>query len=203
LALDQLITALEEDAEKQAHTELEQARSEAHRIATHARDLIVRRRAEFLVRMENDLREETEIELVEARRRSRSIVLGARQRLLDRVFTAAEARLPSLLEQRAYRDALPEELRTALSYVGDEPATIACSPQLSGAIEALVAGRAGTTVLPDDSVGSGFKVVSADGYVTVDVTLDARLERLRPQLSLEVLRELETAPAAPGPAAGP
>jgi vacuolar-type H+-ATPase subunit E/Vma4 len=98
LALDQLITALEEDAEKQAHTELEQARSEAHRIATHARDLIVRRRAEFLVRMENDLREETEIELVEARRRSRSIVLGARQRLLDRVFTAAEARLPSLLE---------------------------------------------------------------------------------------------------------
>jgi vacuolar-type H+-ATPase subunit E/Vma4 len=194
LALDQLITALEEDAEKQAHTELEQARSEAHRIATHARDLIVRRRAEFLVRMENDLREETEIELVEARRRSRSI---------DRVFTAAEARLPSLLEQRAYRDALPEELRTALSYVGDEPATIACSPQLSGAIEALVAGRAGTTVLPDDSVGSGFKVVSADGYVTVDVTLDARLERLRPQLSLEVLRELETAPAAPGPAAGP
>jgi vacuolar-type H+-ATPase subunit E/Vma4 len=203
LALDQLITALEEDAEKQAHSELDQARVEAQRIATQARDQIVRRRAEFLVRMENDLREETEIELVEARRRSRSIVLGARQRLLDRVFTAAAARLPGLLEERAYRDALPDELRTALTYVGDDPATIACSPQLAGAIEALVAGRAGTTIRPDDEVGSGFKVLSADAYVTVDVTLDARLERLRPRLSLEVLRELEVTPAAPGPAAGP
>lgn len=203
MALDQLITALEEDADKQAHTELEQARVEAQRVATQARDQIVRRRAEFLVRMEGDLREETEIELVEARRRSRSIVLGARQRLLDRVFTAAAARLPGLLEQRAYRDALPEELRTALSYVGDEPATIACSPQLSGAIEELVAGRAGTTVRPDDSVGSGFKVHSTDGYVTVDVTLDARLERLRPRLSLEALRVLDAASAAHGPAAGP
>ena len=203
MALDQLITALEEDADKQAHSELEQARGEAQRIATQTRDQKVRRRAEFLVRMEGDLREETEIELVEARRRSRNIVLGARQRLLDRVFTAAEARLPGLLEEPAYRDALPEELKTALSYVGDEPATIACSPQLSGIIEALVAGRAGTTIRPEDSVGSGFKVHSADGYVTVDVTLDARLERLRPRLSLEVLRELEAAPAAPGPAAGP
>ena len=203
MALDELITALEEDANKQAHSELEQARVEAQRIATQARDQIVRRRAEFLVRMESDLREETEIGLVEARRRSRSIVLGARQRLLDRVFAAAETRLPGLLEERAYRDALPGELRTALSYVGDEPATIACSPQLSDTIEALVAGRAGTTTRPDDSVGSGFKVHSADGYVTVDVTLDARLERLRPQLSLEVLRELEAASAAPGPPAGP
>ena len=87
--------------------------------------------------------------------------------------------------------------------MGDEPATIACSPQLSGTIEELVAGRAGTTIRPDDSVGSGFKVHSTDGYVTVDVTLDARLERLRPRLSLEALRELEAASAAPGPAAGP
>ena len=47
LALDQLITALEEDSDKQAHSELEQARAEAQRIATQARDQIVRRRAEF------------------------------------------------------------------------------------------------------------------------------------------------------------
>jgi vacuolar-type H+-ATPase subunit E/Vma4 len=201
LALDQLITALEEDAGKQAEAELAQARAEAARIATQARDQIVRKRAEFLVRLEADLREETEIELVEARRRSRNIVLGARQRLLDRVFTAAAAKLPGLLADPAYLAALPGELELALSYLGEGAAVIRCTPSLAPTIEPLVKDRANTTVRPDAAVGSGYQVDSADGHVTVDITLDARLERMRPRLSLEVLKELEAAPSTAGSAA--
>jgi vacuolar-type H+-ATPase subunit E/Vma4 len=201
LALDQLITALEEDAGNQAEAELEQARAEAARIATHTRDQIVRRRAEFLVRLEADLREETEIELVEARRRSRNIVLGARQRLLDKVFAEAAARLPGLLDDAAYKAALPGDLELALSYVGEDAALIRCTPSLASTLQALTAGRVNTNLKPDPGVGSGFLVDSADGNVTIDVTLDARLDRLRPLLSLEVLKELDAASAAPGPAA--
>lgn len=203
MALDQLISALEEDAGKHAEAELAQAGVEAQRIAAQARDQIVRRRAEFLVRLEADLREETEIGLVEARRRSRSIVLGARQRLLDRVFVAAASKLPSLLDEAAYTRTLPEELEVALSYLGDAPARIKCTPSLVPFLAPLVANRAGTTVQPDAALGSGFKVDSADGHVTVDGTLDARLERLRPRLSLQVLKELEATPSTPGPATSP
>jgi vacuolar-type H+-ATPase subunit E/Vma4 len=201
LAIDELITALGEDAEKQARAELDQAKADAARITSQTRDQIVRRRAEFLVRLEADLREENEIELVEARRRSRSIVLGARQRLLDRVFVAAEARLPHLLDEATYRTALPDEVQLALTYVGGEPAVIRCSSSLTDAIRLLVADRPGTTVKADPVVGSGFKVASADGYVEVDCTLEARLQRLRPQLSLEVLREGGMA-GGPGSATG-
>lgn len=202
MPLDQLIAALGEDADAQAQSEVERARSEAARIAADARDEIVRRRAEALGRLEADLREETERELVDARRRSRRLVLGARQQLLDRVFAAAEARLPHLLDQPAYTAALPGELASALSYLGTDPATIHCSASMVGPIRALIAGWEGITVQPDDAVGSGFTAVSGDGYVTVDVTLDARLERLRPQLSLEVLRELEESRSVAGRASG-
>ena len=203
MPLDQLIAALGEDADQQAQSELEQARAEAARITAETRDEIVRRRAETLGRLETDLREETERELVETRRRSRGLVLGARQQLLDRVFMAAETRLPDLLDEPAYLSALPGELAVALSYIGEDPAIIHCSPPLAETIGALVAGREGITVQPDDAVGSGFTAVSGDGYVTVDVTLNARLERLRPQLSLEVLRELEESSSGLGSARSP
>ncbi len=121
-------------------------------------------------------------------------MLEARERLLERVFAAARARLPEALASDAYRAALPHHVDQGLRAIGDEPALIRCPVLLVPAVQAAVADASERIGAGRGGGGAGVIVATSDGAVEADNTLEARLDRLRPHLALEVLGRLGTTP---------
>lgn len=193
MGLEHLLEALERDASAQIEQVLAQARAEADRLTTAATETRERRRRDAQGARERSRLQEVEHAVTLARRSARRSVLEARERLLERVFTAARAELPAAAAGSAYRAALPVALTGALAAVGNEPAVISCPKALARELERLCpANRASVEV--DPAAGSGFRLVTADGAVEVDDTLEARLDRLRPILARRVLTQLELEP---------
>jgi vacuolar-type H+-ATPase subunit E/Vma4 len=191
MALDDLLAALERDAAAQAAAARAEAHAAADRIAHETDARLAGRRRDVLDARAETLRAAAALVLGDVRRRTRGQVLAAREALLERLMDAARARLPEVARGTEYRAALPERLREALSYLGDEAAVVRCPSALAGTVRAALPVEARATVVPDDAVGSGFRAARADGGVEIDETLEARLADLRPRLVIEILRRLD------------
>jgi vacuolar-type H+-ATPase subunit E/Vma4 len=192
MGLEHLLEALERDAAAQAEQILAQARAEADRISTASAAALERRCREATAAHDSARVREVEHAVTLARREARRSLLEARERLLERVFAAARGELPAAAAGSAYRASLPTTLRGALSAVGGDHAVIHCSEALAPELErARPRGAKTVSVKVDPAGGSGFRVVSADGAVEVDATLESRLDRLRSVLARRVLAQLE------------
>src|SRR5581483_228283 len=124
-------------------------------------------------------------------RGGRRLVLEARHRLLGRVLAAARARLPEAMATPEYRAALPAALGAALACAGDAAVVVRCPPALAAAVRDALPRASGAAVEADSGVRAGFTLATADGVLTVDDTLDGRLERLWPRLAPGVLARVE------------
>ena len=189
MGITHLLDALERDAKSEVARLLAEAHAEADRItaASAARQGEQRRLA--LDEADRHHRHELEQALTTARRARRRAVLEARQRLARRVFDAVHELLPGALDLASYQKSLPAALEGALAALGDGPVLIRCTPGIRPQLEALER-PAGTSVVPDDTVGSGFLVQAADGSVDVVDTLEDRLERRRTELTRRVFEHL-------------
>lgn len=194
MSLDRLLAALEQDARAQAERVLAEARAEAERVTREGEERTGGRRRERLDARAAECRASAAATLSETRRLARQTALDARQRLLARVFDGVASGLSAAAETGAYRTALPRYLAEALAGTGGAPAVIRCPPALLDDCRRLAAGRPGVTVVADPAVGAGFRVVTTDGAVEIDGTLEARLAQERPRLALAVLRALEANP---------
>jgi vacuolar-type H+-ATPase subunit E/Vma4 len=195
MPIDHLLAALERDGSAQAEALLTQARTAAAAIARESDELVARRRADALDARKAELSGAAQATLGETRRTSRGAVLAARQRLLERVFAAARDLFPEAMASDDYRTrALPRHLAEALSAVGDEPAVIRCPEALVAAVRSAVTRKKHLTVEGDPAAPPGIRVVTTDGAIEVDNTLEGRLDRLRARLALDVLAQLEASP---------
>jgi len=218
VALAELLAALERDGRAQEEQILAAARAAAARIAAEAAAARAARRAASLGAEESALRAAAAAELAAARRAADRAVLEARARLLARVFAAAAARLADPATQRRLLrgtgDLGPQEasgLRGRLAEVlalgppapapapvpaaaaapaaaAPALATLRCAPAILAEVRALLAERLDIAVVPDAAPLPGLRLESAGGTLVVDDSLGARLERLRPELAIEVLR---------------
>lgn len=191
MPLEHLLAALERDGGAQAETLLTAARATAAAITREADVLVAHRRADALGAREAELRGAAELGLGEARLTARRAVLAARERLLERVFTAARDLFAEAIGGDTYRAALPTHLAEALNAVGDEPVVIRCPEMLVPAVRAVVVRKKHLTVQGDPAARPGITIVTTDGGIEVDNTLEGRLERLRARLALDVLGRLE------------
>jgi vacuolar-type H+-ATPase subunit E/Vma4 len=191
MGLEHLLEALERDADAQVEQTLARARAEADRLTTESAALLEQRcRAAAAARASARV-QDVEHAVTLARREARRSILEARERLLERVFAAARAELPAAAAGPAYRASLPAALSGALAAVGSDQAVIRCPATLAPDLErARPRGSKAVQVEVDPASGSGFRVVSADGAVEVDDTLESRLDRLRLVLARRVLAQL-------------
>ena len=191
MGLEHLLEALERDAKAQIEQLLAQARAEAEGVTVATTAALAQRQSAAAETRERTRLIEVEQAVTRARRGARRSVLEARERLLERVFTAARSELPAAAAGAGYRAGLPAALAGALAAVGGEEVVIRCPEALVSDLERL---RPPTTpqarVVVDPETGSGFRVASADGAVEVDDTLESRLDRLRPELARRVLAQL-------------
>jgi V/A-type H+-transporting ATPase subunit E len=200
MALEELIAAIGRDGAAEAAQEVARAEEEARAIRAEAEQRLARRRAEALRRRERELQAETELALASARHAARREVLFARQELLDRVFQAAGRLLPDCLDDPRYLGSALEELEHGLGYLGGREAVVRCSPALIPLFREHCVDRPDLGVEADASVGSGFVLATTDGALTVDATLERRLEELRPWLTLTVEGRLRNGAGGEGPA---
>lgn len=189
MGLEQLLVALERDAQAQVEDVLAQGRAAADAIASRSAAALEARRRDAERIRDRGERELTERALTGARRDARRAVLTAQRDLLERVFTAVRHRLPAAAAGAAFAATVPGRMAAALAALGQEPAVIRCTPSLVPLLQPLVpAGRA--SVAADRASGSGFTAATQDGAVVVDETLETRLERQRADLARLVLATL-------------
>lgn len=189
MALADLIKALEADVEAQARKILEDAKLHADRIAQESQDRVRSVRAADVGATERAARAAAARLIAETEHSVRSERIVARSAMLDAIFEDAAARLATVLEDARYLRSIPTQLRDAVSFVSPTAQLeIRCSPVLRDVIGGALQAGGRIRISADGSANNGFEVVAEGGRLRVDGTLEGRLTRLRPWLSIEVLR---------------
>ena len=117
-------------------------------------------------------------------------VYTARAQFLDRVFDAVREQLAEGVLPEAYDTVLAQHLEEALAYLPNERVVVHCPPGLEQRVRALTKTRNNVRVAVDAAAPLGVSLDTHDGSVTVDNTLAARVERLRPLLNMELLERI-------------
>lgn len=195
MALDQLLGALEREAQLTVERLGAEARTEAERITALAEVMAGHQRAAEVERLTRDRRERGEAEVATARREARREALLARARLLQRVEEAVRRACPGALAAEPYRASLGGRLEAALAaFRPGAPVSARCASTIATPLLAVWPAARQGEVQADDGVGSGFILADPEGRLEVEETLEARLEARRPELMREALRLLEVEP---------
>ncbi len=191
MALDQLLAALEREAHASAEQITADARRQAEAITAAGQAGLAERRQSARQAAEQQARAALDQALAEATREARREQLLARERLLDRVFAAADALLPGAIAQPAYLATLASRVAEASRCVAGRPAALHGPPALEAPLRRIAAGIPDLAVSVDADAGAGFVLTSSDGAISVEDTLQHRLRRDRAALARTALHALD------------
>lgn len=192
MALPDLIARLEREADDRLaalaadnQAQVDALSAAAQRVTRDAQDAeLAKRRAVRGAELER--------QKAAARREVRTATLHGQHGLLARVFERACALAPELLQQERYVTVVTQHVKETLGYVQGLPTVVRFPPALRDAVVASLAGTPQVSLVEDASMPPGVKVSSVDGFVSMDNTLPARLERMKARLSVELLAEVRT-----------
>jgi vacuolar-type H+-ATPase subunit E/Vma4 len=188
--IDALLASLEREAEAQIERLGLDARARAAALTAQAADRSKQKREATLGQREEKGRAALERTLAGARHAARGRVLEARGALLERLFGELRAALPAIIGTAAYRAALPAAFAHTLTYAGDQAVIVHCAPTLTPLLRRVIKSSGRLSIRADPNLATGFRIVTTDGVLEVDGTLEGRAERLRPRLALEALAAL-------------
>ena len=189
MGIDALIARLRQDAQARIAALQAAADAELALLARARADAARHRLEQALAEREAEGRRTGELERVDAQRQAAAGVLRARHALLDRVFERAEALAAASCTDPRYLASLPQQLRAVRDCLGDQPASVSCTPALAAALQPLLAALPRWILVPDAAMAPGFVVHAPDAACTIDVTLAARLAALRPRLEARLLAQ--------------
>lgn len=192
MALEHLLAALERDTERHVASLRDEAERRAAAILQEAEADAADQLAAFERRRRAALAAGTDAEVAEAREDAIRRRLEARAELLGRVFARARDLLDTAAASETAHDVLVEQAREAVSFLGGTAAVLRCPPGLAASLGNVFPAGTSVEIRPDPETPAGFTVSTADGHLTVDGTLAARLERLRPVLAVELAARAET-----------
>jgi len=192
MGLRELLVTLEDGAERERASVLDEARAGASRIRRERGSERERRRADFLRGVEREEVDASGKALSRARADARRSVLDARLRLLERVRAALERRIAEAGEDSRYLAVVERDLRDALGRLGRRDVVVRAGDDVARALSAALEelGDSGS-IESDPSLTGGFVAASADGTVEIDATLEERLTHVWPGLAIEVVRSAE------------
>ena len=190
MALSDLVSRLEQEAQSRVHAIQQDADAEVRAIEAATEQAISRIAAHHIDRERAGRRAMQERELAVARREGRGRELEARRAQLTRIFALARSLASETAASPAYADVLPAHLRETLSFLEGLQPRVRCQAAVAAVLQDAIARDPGAALVIDESVGPGIVAEAADGSVVVDNTLVARLARVEPRLSIELLRKL-------------
>ena len=167
---DAILQHAREEAEKERKTILEQARQEAERLRGQV--------------------------LANAQLKARTMELEHREKLLDKVFEAAQQKLPAIQKRSDYNQLATQLLREALVQLRADKAIVqadeATRKVLSTGTLADLSKELHAELTMGENLeeGSGVIVDASDGHLHFDNTLETRLRRLQSTLRSAVYHVL-------------
>jgi vacuolar-type H+-ATPase subunit E/Vma4 len=188
--MQDLIRTLEREAEARSMAILDEARETAARMVEEAERELDRRVASRIDAREREWRRAAARRLSESRLGAAARVLTAREEFLRAVFARAAARLGEISASPRYATAARALFERALSFLPPAGVEVVCDPLTARAI-APAAGEAGASVEARPDAAPGLLARATDGSVSIDATLGALLDRLRPALAMEIVARLE------------
>ncbi|HEX6106359.1 MAG TPA: V-type ATP synthase subunit E [Gemmatimonadales bacterium] len=192
MALTELLQTLEDEARQRVNDLLAQARAEADRLRRESAAEGDRLRGVALHARETELRADAARRLEAARREATRQVLEARAAALGAIRARAEERLAAGAGDPAWLPRLRRDLAEGLRYLDAVPVVVEADAALLGELRAAGGGR---ELRFEAATGHhGLVLRSADGALTVDASLEARLERAWPALAMDLVRRLEEGP---------
>ncbi len=190
MALSDLISRLEQEAQSRVRAIEQQAEAEARAIEAATEQTIGEITARHLEqqRAERQIVEQRQLAL--ARRQARTRELEAVHAQLARILERARALAPEIARSASYREALPSHLDEALSFLEGVRSRVRCQAAFAASLQPTIDRHADAELVIDESVGPGVVAEATDGSVVVDNTLAARLTRAEASLATELSRKL-------------
>ena len=190
MAMPELISRLEQEAQRQVEAAARDADTEIRAIAAATERAVQEITARHLARGRAERRATQERELALARRRARARELAALYGQLARVLERARALIPEAAASTAYIDALPRHAEEALQFLEGSRPRVRCQARFASVIQPVLAKHEGAELVVDDSAGAGLVAEAGAGSVVVDNTLAARLARVETRLAIELAQKL-------------
>jgi vacuolar-type H+-ATPase subunit E/Vma4 len=190
MGLETLLAAVERDADAAIQARVVAGCRAAAEILREVEGEVTRRRAEHDDRVERELADLNIRELARLQRGHRVRLLQARADVLERIFARAASLLQSVPEEQ-WSALIPRLTGECAAYLEGRAFTVTCPPGGVGAASLRLAPQPGSRVIGVADAPPGVLARADDGSVTVDNTLAARLDRLRPRLAIELVGRLE------------
>lgn len=184
MSLRDLIATMEQEARAQAEKISHTARDQAARLLRDARDRLAQRRDAAIGSQRVTLQLESRRLVANRRRAGRGEVLRLQREVLEKVKEEARRQLPEAGQRGEYRCGMADAYSTAIGYLPSESIKVRVSPAQAREISA--GNGVKLTLVEDPSIRAGFVVSTADDSITVDQTLDRRLNDLWPALAIEL-----------------
>jgi len=191
VALNELLRTLEAEAAVRIEEVRSRARNEAEQLRREGEAELSRRRVKTLAAREAELRATAVREVATTRREAARRVLEARAAILARIRSSVGNRLAARAADPTLLPLLQRDLRRGLGYVGENAVVRADGGLLDG-LRSSLDGRRDVTFEPAIPPRAGLVLHSADGSLTVDATLESRLDQAWPRFAIDLMRRLET-----------
>jgi vacuolar-type H+-ATPase subunit E/Vma4 len=181
------LDVLTAEGEAEARAVIDRARLEAERIDADSAQRMARDIEERKARRSEELRARESAERLKARGRARESGFGIRERVVNDVLQRARR----LLGEAASDAWLQQQVAAVIEYLPEGGAEIRCAKKDLAAVKKVAAGRHETAVTVDSGIQAGVVAAMSDGSLRVDGTAEARLDRMRPALAIEIVRAVE------------
>ena len=191
MGLADLISRLEQEAQTRVNAIRSEADAEVRAIEAETERAVADITARQLQRGHVARQLAEQRALAEARQEARARELEARHAQITRVLARSRALIREVAESDLYVSTLPAHVREALSFLEGLQPRVRCHPAIAPVVQAAIGAYPGATLLTDDTLGPGIVAEAADGSVTVDNTLAARLAGAGMRLTIELGRRLD------------
>lgn len=177
-AIDQLLSELENRSAREVAAILAEARAEADRLRAAARAEVERRRAQAVAQCDRDANDELRQLLAAAARAGRAELLEAQHAFVDRVLARAKADAAARLLDPATLPRLATRVEELAAFIPDS-VQIRCPTSLVAALEQRLRHQPRLRPIPTEGDEIGLVLVSDDGRLRIDDTVDGWLDATR------------------------
>lgn len=187
--LDEMLKALKAEATEKGEAILAEAKAEVNEILKEAQAEGEKLAAQSMQRVEQKLRMEKAKILSAANFDVKKEVLKAKEKVIDELFTKTQAQAKQdLSTDKGFFKGLAKE---ALTMFNGQSVKILVNKNSKSMAEEVLADM-GTNCKVEDGLASigGLKVSSEDSRVTVDNTIESRLEKIRQIYEPQIIKNL-------------
>jgi V/A-type H+-transporting ATPase subunit E len=194
--MEPLSRAILKEAEVDAQQMRDEAKTKADAIRQRAQEEAEKVRREILDRAQQEAERVRSQTMASAQLKARTMQLEQREKLLDRVFNAAQEKLADVQKRPDYDQLAAMLLREALTQLRVNKAQIHADPATRQLLEKKALGELSSelkgqfTIADNLEEGRGVVVDAGDGRLHYDNTLETRLQRLQSSLRASVYKML-------------